>query len=76
MLRTDLNSTSLTAVAYLGQEVLLELEFKSGAIYHYRGVPEAIYQGLLQAVSKGAYFNHHIRNRFAYRKICSAEQTV
>jgi hypothetical protein len=69
-MRTDLHSTSLTAVAYLDRQALLELEFRSGAIYHYFDVPAETYLGLLLAESKGTYFNHRIRNRFAYAKIC------
>lgn len=64
MLRTELNSTSLNAVTYLDRQALLELEFRSGTIYRYAGVPAETYRGLLLAESKGAYFNRHIRNRF------------
>ena len=69
MLPADLNSTALNAAAYQDQRALLELEFKSGAVYHYFGVPAQTYQALLLAESKGAFFNHHIRHRFAYAKI-------
>jgi hypothetical protein len=69
MLRTALNSTSLKGAAYCFQKALLELEFRSGAIYRFGGVPEATYRELLRAESKGVYFNHHIRNRFPYVKL-------
>jgi hypothetical protein len=69
MPRTELNSTSLKAAAYCSPEALLELEFRSGASYRFGGVPEATYQELLRAESKGVYFNHHIRNRFPHTKM-------
>lgn len=69
MLRIDLKSTSLNTVAYLDQQALLALEFRSGAIYHYFGVPVETYRELLLSESKGTYFNRHIRNRFSYAKI-------
>lgn len=69
MPQTNLNSTSLNAVAYLDHQTILELEFKSGAVYHYLDVPPEIYGELLRAESKGAYFNHSIRKRFAYAKV-------
>ena len=69
MPRTELSSTSLHAVAYWDRRALLELEFRGGAVYRYFGVPAETYQDLLRAESKGAYFNHHIRNRFAYAKM-------
>lgn len=69
MARVELQSTSLNAATYQDQGAVLELEFRSGAIYRYLGVPEPVYQGLLSAESKGRYFNQHIRNRFTYTKI-------
>jgi hypothetical protein len=69
MLRIDLHSNALSAIAYLDPQALLAVEFRSGAIYHYRGVPAVTYGELLLAESKGAYFNQHIRNRFAYVKV-------
>ena len=69
MQRTELDSTSLKGAAYCVQGALLELEFRRGAIYRFGGVPEATYQELLRAESKGLYFNHHIRNRFPYTKM-------
>ena len=76
MHRIELDSTSLNTVGYLDREALLELEFKSGAIYRYLGVPAATYRGLLGAESKGTYFNCHIRNRFSYTKIGSEKRTA
>ncbi|MGH9721406.1 MAG: KTSC domain-containing protein, partial [Bryobacteraceae bacterium] len=46
-----------------------ELEFHSGAIYHYFEVPLETYRELLQADSKGRYFNQHIRNCFRFQQI-------
>lgn len=69
MSRTDLNSTSLKSAAYLDRQALLELEFRSGAVYRYCGVPAETYGALLRAQSQGTYFNRSIRNRFAYAKI-------
>ena len=38
----------------------------SGRLYVYQDVPEAIYRALLEAPSKGAYFNAHIRDSFSF----------
>ena len=61
MLRVDLKSTSLNAATYQDQSAFLDLEFRSGAIYRYVGVPAQTYQELLLTQSKGRYFNQHIR---------------
>jgi hypothetical protein len=54
MPRIELNSTGLQAATYQDQLAVLELEFRSGAIYRYFGVSEQTYQELLLAESKGA----------------------
>lgn len=76
MARVDLNSTLLLAATYQDQNALLELEFRSGAIYRYSRVPAQTYQELLMAESQGGYFNQHIRNRFAYAKIDHAPNSA
>jgi hypothetical protein len=71
MVRVELQSTSLMAATYQAQDAVLELEFRSGAVYRYAGVPEQVYLELLSAESKGRYFNQQIRNRFPYAKTAS-----
>ena len=75
MQRIRLDSTALQSAGYQDQSVLLELEFRDGALYHYFQVPEQIFQELLGAESTGAYFNANIRHRFAYAKIRRGEPT-
>ena len=59
-------SSLLASVAYDHQRAILQLEFGSGAVYQYFGVPVQSYQELLRAASHGAYFNRHIRSLFRY----------
>jgi len=75
MPRMELSSTALQTAAYQDQGALLELEFRSGAIYRYFGVPAQTYQELLGAESKGTYFRCHIRDRFPYAQIHPADPT-
>ena len=60
-------STTLAAVAYDECQSALQLEFRTGAIYEYWGVPAGVHEALLDAASKGRYFNQIIRGRFPYR---------
>ena len=62
-------STTLAAIAYDEARELLQLEFCTRAVYLYFGVPPAVHQALLDAPSKGRYFNRDIRGRFPYRLI-------
>jgi KTSC domain len=66
-------STTLATVAYDESQEHLQLEFCSRAVYLYFGVPSAVHQALLDAPSKGRYFNHSIRGRFPYRLVRSLE---
>jgi hypothetical protein len=63
---TAVESTTLATVAYDDTRELLQLEFRSRAIYRYFGVPAAVHAALLGAPSKGSYFNRVIRGRFPY----------
>jgi hypothetical protein len=74
--RVDLSSTLLQAAAYQPEDELLEVEFRTGAVYRYCDVPVSIYEELLQADSKGRYFNQHIRNRFPTKKIDSGNSNA
>ena len=64
-------SATLATVAYDDARSLLQLGFRSRAIYQYFGVPAAVHAALLCAPSKGSYFNRVIRGRFPY---CLASQ--
>ena len=64
-----LDSSSLASVAYDVERTILQIEFRNHAVYQYIEVPENIHQDLLQADSKGAYFNKYVRNRFRSFKI-------
>ena len=66
---TAVESTTLLTVSYDDAQELLQLEFCSRAVYQYFSVPAAVYQSLLDASSKGRYFNRSIRGRFSYRPI-------
>jgi hypothetical protein len=69
---TAVVSTSLAAVAYDRAGHILQLEFRSGSVYRYFGIPAEVHDGRLQASSKGRYFNREIRERFRYVHIGTA----
>jgi hypothetical protein len=66
---TTVESTTLATVGYDENLKLLQLEFCSRAVYLYFGVPASVYEALLDAPSKGRYFNGTIRGRYPYRQI-------
>ncbi len=44
----------------------LDVIFVSGRRYRYHEVPEAIYDGMRRAFSKGEFFNEKIRDQFRF----------
>jgi len=65
---TTVESTTLAALAYDDAHEILQLEFRSRAIYRYLGVPAPVYEALLAAPSKGKYFNRAIRGHYPYSR--------
>ena len=64
----EVQSSLLASVAHDRDQAVLQIEFRGGAVYQYFDVPRQTYQDLLQADSKGAYFNRHIRSVFHYTR--------
>lgn len=69
MERTPLQSRAVVSAAYDATNETLELEFASGRIYQYDGVPQGAYDWLLRAPSKGAFVSRMINDRYAYRDV-------
>lgn len=59
----------MRAVGYQAQGRVMEIEFVSGSVYQYLGVPARIYEELRRAESKGQYFNDEIRDCYPYVQV-------
>lgn len=68
MNRTPVRSSNISSVGYDPASRTLEVEFNSGGVYQYSGVPETIYQGFTRAASKGSYFHDH-KGRYPDRQV-------
>jgi hypothetical protein len=66
---TAVESSTLATVAYDQDRELLQLEFRSHAVYRYFAVPGAVHEALLAATSKGSYFNQAIRGRYRFDRV-------
>lgn len=69
MERTQVNSSSIRAIGYDSDGQTLEVEFNYGAVYQYSGVPQGEHEGMMNADSKGKYFNANIKNRYPFVKL-------
>ena len=68
MLVSTVGSTTLSRVAFDEHAQILWLEFRNGAVYRYSYVPATVHRQLIEAPSKGTYFNHNIRGKFPYQR--------
>ncbi len=67
--RFPVPSSSLRSIGYDVKGRVLEVEFPSGKIYRYFGVPGLLLLKLLTANSIGRYFNRYIREQFDYAEV-------
>jgi hypothetical protein len=59
----------MKSIGYAARERILEIEFDSGTVYQYLGVPAKIHATLMRAESKGRYFNDEIREIYPYVQV-------
>jgi KTSC domain len=69
MKRTPLQSRAVLSAGYDANAQELELEFKNGRVYRYRGVPAGVFAFLLRTPSKGGFVNRMIQNRYPFEDI-------
>lgn len=69
MERIDVSSTSIRSIGYDSDRRLLEVEFRSSALYRYDEVPDWAAEALITARSKGRHFERRIRDRYAYERV-------
>jgi len=69
MERTPVTSSNLRSVGYDADSQILEVEFMSGDVYAYSGVPQSEHDALMGASTHGGYFSANIRNKYPYEKL-------
>lgn len=55
MERKEVESTAVRSIGYDPAQERLEIEFRSGKIYAYEGVPASVHEWLLRIKGKGAF---------------------
>lgn len=61
MERKYVSSSNIVSIGYDANDMILEVEFKSGAVYQYYDVPQHIYDGLMAASSHGSYLDVYVK---------------
>lgn len=62
------SSSNLVAIGYDSNTATLRIVFHSG-VYDYYNVPQNVFEGLLNASSKGKYHHAFIKNSYSYSKV-------
>ncbi len=63
------DSDAIAQVEYDGSTRSLFVRFTSGEWYAYLDVPQPVFDGLLAAESKGAFFQGRVRDRYAFARL-------
>jgi len=69
MERTPVTSSNIRAIGYDMETQILEVEFNNGSVYQYHGVPVNEHEAIMNAESKGKYFNANIKNNYTFTKL-------
>lgn len=67
-------STAIRTIAYETATHQLWVTFVTGRRYVYENVAPRTAYAFQRAPSRGAFFNHEIRDRYAYREVTQAHQ--
>ena len=65
----NVHSSAMTFVKYDDDSGELDITFTSGKTYRYLNVPPEVYDGLLDAESKGEFFNQNIKDDFVSSEV-------
>lgn len=66
--RVAVESSSMTSVGFDATLSALDVEFAGGAVYRYFAVPAAVHAALMDAPSKGVFFNRHVRAKYPFTR--------
>ena len=62
-------SSVIRAFHYSPDDRALDVTFVSGRSYRYLEVPQDLHRQMREAFSKGEFFNAHIRDHFAFKRL-------
>ena len=71
MERQPVKSCILRSVGYDDNLKNMEIEFHSGLIYQYSGVPSKVYADLMSSAAVGKFFSDKVRNRSGPSRWCA-----
>jgi hypothetical protein len=67
--RKSVKSRILRSVGYDESTKILEIEFSSGFVYQYSGVPPKVYADLMHSDEIGKYYSDKVRPKFQTKQV-------
>jgi hypothetical protein len=67
--RQPVKSRILRSIGYDESTKILEIEFSTGLVYRYLGVPPKTYRDLMQSGEIGKFFSEKVRPRFQTKPV-------
>jgi hypothetical protein len=67
--RHAVKSVILRSVGYDDSTKILEIEFHSGLVYQYLGVPLKVYTDLMRSGEVGKFFSEKVRTQFRTKQV-------
>jgi hypothetical protein len=67
--KQPVKSRILRSVGYDEKTKILEIEFQSGLVYQYAGVPAKVYNDLMRSGEIGKYFTDKVRTQFQTKQV-------
>jgi hypothetical protein len=68
----ETDSTTIKRCFYDHTKGILKVEFNSGSLYEYEGVPSEVYDSLCKAESQGRFFNESIKSNYSHNKLLNS----
>ena len=69
MKRIPVDSSCVRSVGYDPTRLTLEVEFRNGTVFEFRGVRPEHHRALMDAPSVGKHFQNHVRGRDQSRRL-------
>ena len=63
------SSSNIKAVGYSPAKRVLAIRFGSNSTYHYKEVPQEVYDAFLKSESKGKFHREQLLGKFQYEKV-------
>jgi hypothetical protein len=68
-------STAIRDLAYDADTREMRVTFVTGRRYRYADVPPEVFAAFRNAPSRGAFFNHAVRDRYAFSELISGSKS-